>query len=155
MKLRDVMKSPVVSVPADYSIARAAEAMENSGFGFLPVEREGRLVGVVTGKDLATRAAARKLSMDSSAVEVIMSTPPICLTVDSDVEEGLVIMRQRDIRRILISNEFGQAVGVVSLADLEGKGADAAIARALEQHMGFQLNREAEQAITIPGLYLG
>src|ERR1019366_10555632 len=50
MKLREIVKRPLASVPADYSVSRAAQLMGNTGFGFLPRSEERRV-----GKECRSR----------------------------------------------------------------------------------------------------
>lgn len=155
MKLKEIMKRPVVSISADYCVSRAAQVMGNSGFGFLPVIDSGRIVGVVTGKDLATRAAAKRISLESALVSGIMSSPPICLDGDADVEDALILMRQQSIRRIVVTEPAGTISGVVSMADLEGSAVDDAIARAAQRYTPRPVALVEREAHCIPGLYLG
>jgi len=155
MKLYEVMKRPVVSVPSDYSVSRAAQVMGDTGFGFLAVVDRGAVVGVLTGKDLAIRAAAKKVSLDTTVVAGIMSHPPIWLNDGADVEDAIVVMRKHSIRRVLVTDAVGDVVGVVGMSDLEGNVADEAIERALERHAPVPSHRIEPDPFGIPGLYLG
>ena len=153
MRLKDLMKKQVVSVSADTCISDVAKEMVRSGFGFLPVLDHGRAIGVVTGKDLATRAAARGLGLDSAAVTVIMSFPPLCALEDEDLYAGLRMMKTHGVRRILIVDRDGAMSGLVSLADIE-----AGITQQIEGELRHVDSVEAEsgrEGVTIPGLYLG
>jgi len=155
MKLKELMKQPVVTIAAGTCIAQAAKEMVKAGIGFLPIMDHGRISGVVTGKDLATRGAARGLGMDSVPVSVIMSFPPICLSGEEDAYTGLNLMRERGIRRILVSDGSGQVIGVISLADLESGITETIISSLRRAEDRRRLPSDQERALVIPGLYLG
>jgi CBS domain-containing protein len=155
MKLKQVMKRPLVSIPADYSVCRAAQVMGDTGFGFLAVVDNGTVVGVITGKDLAVRAAAKHVSLESTVVSGIMSSPPICLDSNAEVEDAIVLMRQRYVRRILVADDMGEPVGIVSMSDLEGIAVDTAIAKAIAHRPPEPHHLLEKEDFGIPGLYLG
>ena len=155
MKLKQIMKTPVITISAGTCISEVAKEMVRSGYGFLPVIDHDRVVGVVTGKDLATRAAARGLGLDSANVTVIMSFPPLSLFGDEDLYSGLELMRSHFIRRILILDRDGELSGIVSLADIEA-GIANQIVDELRHVEVLNAERQSENASTlIPGLYLG
>lgn len=155
MKLKQIMRSPVVTIPADTCISQVAKEMVRTGYGFLPVMDHGRVVGVVTGKDLATRAAARGLGLDSANVTVIMSFPPLCLPCEDDLYIGLEMMRTHGVRRILILDGQGEVTGIVSLSDIEA-AISSQIVDELQHVEVLNVERKIENAsVLIPGLYLG
>lgn len=129
--------------------------MRNTGFGFLPVVEFGAIIGVVTGKDLAIRAAAQRVSLDTASIKGIMSSPVISLSCEADIEEAVVLMRGNSVRRILVTDETGEAVGIVSMTDIEGSVAEEAMERALARHIPKPHHHVERDCLGIPGLYLG
>src|SRR6266511_4223619 len=57
MQVRNIMKSPVVSIDPEQSVREAAQAMRDHGIGSVVVERQGRVVGILTERDVLHAAA--------------------------------------------------------------------------------------------------
>ena len=58
MKVSDIMSRQIAVIPPDTSLQEAARIMRDLDVGFLPVAQEGKLVGVITDRDIACRAVA-------------------------------------------------------------------------------------------------
>lgn len=155
MKLREIMSQPVVSVSATASVRHAAGVMDRFSYSFLPVIDRDRILGVITGRDLAARAMGRGLPMDTTLVSAIMSRPAICLNGDYQPEDALVLMRQHNIRRILVTEGEKKLIGIVGLSDIAGRVNPDAIAEMLHRHAEQASHLTTASAATLPGLYLG
>ena len=121
MNVRDVMtKNPRTVAPND-SIQRAATVMKEVDTGFVPIVENGKVVGVVTDRDIVVRAVAAG-SFDKPVSEI--ATRDLVFVAPGDsTREAEKLMSQRQIRRIAVDDN-GQLVGIVSLGDLavrEGK----------------------------------
>jgi len=93
--------------------------MADQGVGFLPIcDAEGRPLGVVTDRDLATRAVAKNLATDKTPVVQIMSKPAITCLADGKIGVAEDLMRQERKARLVITEEDGRVVGILSVADL-------------------------------------
>jgi len=119
MLVRDIMRSPAVSVSADTTLADAYRTMRERGIRHLPVLEEGRLAGVITDRDLrlATSALAPSPFAPGSRVADVMS--PRLLTADpSDpVEDAARIMREHKIGCLPVM-DGGRLIGIVTGLDL-------------------------------------
>ena len=152
MKLKDIMTTPVVTIIAKAAVWQAAAAMEERGCGFLPVIENGVLVGVVTGRDLATRIGARRVSFESVPVSAVMTSPALGLNFEMDSEDAVILMRSQDVHRLVITEANGRVAGIVSLADLAGIAPDASITKTLQRHAERSL---PIQSYPLHGLFLG
>ena len=127
--LRDLMTPDPIVLDAHKTIGEAAKAMKACDIGDVLVERDGKLCGIVTDRDLVVRCLADGATDTKSTPLGDVCTEGIAtLDVDADVGEAIRLMEQRAIRRLPIM-EAGQAVGIVSLGDL-------AIARDAESALG-------------------
>jgi len=118
MRCRDVMKSDVFFCRTNEPIYRAAEIMAAEGIGFLPViDNLRRLVGVITDRDLALKAVARRLDPLTPAEQVMTRDPITCKALDplSKAEE---LMASAKKSRIPVVDDFGECVGIISLSDI-------------------------------------
>ena len=132
MQISQIMTpDPETAQPQDTLQAVAAK-MESGDYGAMPVVDGGRLVGVVTDRDIAVRAVAQGLGPDTEVSEV-MTPDPVCVTPDSDVEEAAEIMQDEQIRRLFVTDDDEQLVGVVALADVALEEDDELSGRTLEQ----------------------
>jgi CBS domain-containing protein len=116
--LRDLMTSHPVVLDADATVADAAKAMKARDVGDVLVERDGRLCGIVTDRDLVVRCLADDPKRAASKrLGEVCSQQIHSLAPDAEVGEAIQLMQERAIRRIPVV-EDGSAVGIVSLGDL-------------------------------------
>lgn len=117
MKASEIMTpTPRTCTSAD-SIGDVARLMRDSDCGAIPIVDDGRVVGIVTDRDLAIRALAEGKGTDATAGEVMTSSPQCCSPGDeiADVEK---MMAECQVRRIPIVDAEGRCVGIISQADL-------------------------------------
>jgi CBS domain-containing protein len=117
MKAKDIMTaSPCTCSPND-SVQDVARTMRDHDCGAVPITDDGRLVGIVTDRDLTIRALASGLDGESSIADVITREPSSC-SVDADVSEVERVMSDQQVRRVPIVDADKRVVGIVSQADL-------------------------------------
>jgi CBS domain-containing protein len=119
MKVRDAMAETIrTASPAD-AVVDAARAMREEGAGFLPVVDDGRLVGVVTDRDIVVRAIADGMGDPREAsVADIMSTDVHTIAPDDDLGAAARRMADGEIRRLPVVEDAGRLVGVLSHGNL-------------------------------------
>ena len=119
MKLKEVMSTDVEVMHPTDSLQTAAQKMRDRDIGFLPVVEAGQLLGVVTDRDLVLRTMATGMDMKTMLGRDMVTSPGLYVFDDQTVEEAGQIMRDHQIRRLVILNrKDGTVVGVVSLGDL-------------------------------------
>ncbi|WP_123054784.1 CBS domain-containing protein [Clostridium sp. JN-1] len=117
MKVKEIMTREVVSINFNDTIQRAAQIMKDNNVGSVPVCDSGRVIGVVTDRDISIRSAADGKDTQNQTVRDIMSTNPVIGTPEMDVKEATRIMSERQIRRLPIV-ENKNLVGIVALGDV-------------------------------------
>jgi CBS domain-containing protein len=119
MLCSEIMKRHVHTATLGTSALEAARLMKEQQIGFLPVCDAARHpVGVVTDRDLTLRVCAENLNAESTLLSAIMTQDPLCCSDDSSVEEAEASMLRRKSRRILVLDEHGKLVGLMTLADM-------------------------------------
>ncbi|HEX6996923.1 MAG TPA: CBS domain-containing protein [Gammaproteobacteria bacterium] len=99
------------------SVLDAARAIEQNRIGAVVVQHRGRVVGIVTDRDLAVRALGRGLDAKTTKIEEIMTPSPLTLTPADTQEDAIRLMQRANVRRIpLVEDE--RVVGMVTLDDL-------------------------------------
>jgi CBS domain-containing protein len=138
----EVMERSVLTLRPDQPIGQAAKELEHRGVSGAPVVQEGRVVGVVTLRDLFEAAEVPfaeaatsgpwhryESALDGSGltVERAMMASAITLAVGTPIPEAVAMMRGRRINRIPIVNGDGKVRGIVARDDII-----EAVARAVE-----------------------
>jgi acetoin utilization protein AcuB len=110
MLVRDCMTAPVQTVAPDEPVAAVREVFRRRRIRQLPVVAAGRVVGMVTDRDV--RAAA-----DTTTVDTVMTPNPATTTPATPVERAAMIMRERKFGALPVV-EGDALVGIVSESDL-------------------------------------
>ena len=118
MQLRDVMTRGVQVIHPDATLAEAAEKMKSLDIGPLPVCDGEKLVGMITDRDLATRAISAGKDPNATRVHEVMTEGVRYCFEDDDIKTAAEIMGQAQIRRLPILSRNKRLVGIVSLGDL-------------------------------------
>ena len=119
MLIKGIMTMGVECVAPDDTLVKAAEKMRDMDVGVLPVCGPGeKLVGMITDRDMIVRAIAQGYRPETTAVRDVMTPEVIYCFEDQDVQEAVDVMKDRQIRRLLVLNDDKRLVGIVSLGDL-------------------------------------
>jgi CBS domain-containing protein len=118
MELRDIMTRNVEVVNGNASLKEAATKMKKLDVGLIPVCDGDRLKGLLTDRDITIRATANGRDPSKTKVNEVMSTDIAYCLEDQAVDEAVILMEARQIRRLPILNQDKQLVGIVSLADI-------------------------------------
>lgn len=119
MKLSEIMTRDIVVIQPDESLQSAAKKMRDRDIGFLPVCDGEELIGVISDRDITIRALADGMDVNVMLARDLMTTPPIYSFEDEDAREAAKLMKENQIRRLVIlSRDNKHVVGVISLGDL-------------------------------------
>jgi CBS domain-containing protein len=118
MELRDIMTRNVEVVNGNASLKEAATKMKKLDVGLIPVCDGDRLKGLLTDRDITIRATANGRDPSKTKVSEVMSTDIAYCLEDQAVDEAVILMEARQIRRLPILNQDKQLIGIVSLADI-------------------------------------
>ena len=116
--VRDLMTSPAVTCTADDTLAAAAQAMAEADTGSVVVTDDGKVVGILTERDLL-RAAAAAGEPDHERVRLWMTAQPDVLGPDERADAAWASLTSHHYRHLPVV-EGERCVGVVSLRDLMG-----------------------------------
>ncbi|WP_139905028.1 CBS domain-containing protein [Clostridium thermarum] len=117
MKVKDVMTKDIAYVNADDNVERAAQLMSEYNVGSVPVCENGKVIGIVTDRDIALRSVAKGTECKNQTVRDIMTSNPVCGYPDQDIHDAARVMSERQIRRLPIV-ENGTLVGMLALGDI-------------------------------------
>jgi|SRR5579871_4280462 len=119
MRVEDVMTRDVSSCNPRTSAAAAAELMWTRDCGVLPVlEDSGRVVGVVTDRDLFIALGTQNRNASEIPVGAVMHREPSLCAPDDDVRKALKTMAQQRVHRLPVVDKSGELKGILSMNDV-------------------------------------
>jgi CBS domain-containing protein len=119
--VRDILArkgSHVQSIGPDATVLDAALLMNDHKIGSLVVTHGGRLVGIITERDLMVRIVALRRDPAATAVRDVMTSELLCGRIDTSLDEARGVMMNRRIRHLPIVDEDDHLLGLVSIGDL-------------------------------------
>jgi CBS domain-containing protein len=116
-QIRDVMTSNPTTVERSTNVLEAAKVMAGEDVGPLPVTDGGRLVGIITDRDIVTRLLAEERDPQSTTVGDICSSDLVTVTPEDDLGQALRTMASAQVRRLPVV-EGDRIVGIVAQADV-------------------------------------
>jgi len=119
--VRDILArkgSHVQSIGRDASVLDAALLMNDHKIGSLVVSDGGRLVGIITERDLLVRIVASRRDPAATLVRDVMTSELRCGRIDTSLDEARGVMMKRRIRHLPIVDEDDHLLGLVSIGDL-------------------------------------
>jgi len=117
LRAGDIMQQEPSTIAANAPVLSAAKAMDRHGLPCLLDEDNGKIVGIVTERDIVRRVAATDLPVRRTPVEAIMSSPIITVSPDATIEETLKIMANNRVRRLPVVDKT-RLLGLVTLVDV-------------------------------------
>ena len=117
MKCREIMTKNVRYAPPDASLREVAAMMRDGDMGAVPVVDGGKLIGIVTDRDIVVRAVSEGKSADSPISEA-MTSELFTVAPDDFVFEAIRLMGDKQVRRVPVVNTDGSLAGIIAMADV-------------------------------------
>jgi CBS domain-containing protein len=130
--IRDVMTSEVRACDPSTTVAEAAKVMAKEDVGPVPVVEDGRLMGILTDRDIVVRVVAEGRDPASTKIEEIATRDLVTVSPGDDVDTALRQMAATQVRRIPVV-EGDRLVGIVAQADIARLGIDAKTGEVVEE----------------------
>ena len=120
MNVEHLMTRDVESCTPDANLSEAAMVMWRRDCGFVPVVENpsGRVVGVITDRDICMATATKHAVPDSVRVSTVMSRQAVTCTPSDDVKTAMNRMSEKQMRRLPVVDKDGRLTGILSLNDL-------------------------------------
>jgi CBS domain-containing protein len=131
-QIRDVMTENPSSCAPGTSVAEVARVMAREDVGSIPVVEDGRLVGVVTDRDLVVRVLAEGRDPQATTVGEVVSTDVVTVPPDAGLDDALRLLARHQVRRLPVV-EGERLVGIVAQADVARHGDDSQTGQVVEQ----------------------
>ena len=133
-QIRELMTTSPRTVSPDATAVDAARLMRDEDTGIVPIaEGDGRLVGVVTDRDIAIRVIAEGKDPTSTKVTELTSQNVVTIDPQQDLDEALRLMAQHQVRRLPVVEEDGKLCGILAQADVARHAEPARTGRVVEE----------------------
>jgi CBS domain-containing protein len=133
MRVADVMMRTPASCTADTNLAAAVEILWNRNCGMLPVvDREGKVTGVVTDRDICVALGTRNRPAAEITVGEVQPGKLFACKADDDIHTALAMISGAKIRRLPVVDGEGKLQGILSLDDVVLHANSSAAGRAPE-----------------------
>jgi CBS domain-containing protein len=124
MKVRDVMTRGVESVRPETTVQEAAAKMKSLNVGPMPVLEGDRISGILTDRDIVVRGVAEGRDPRTTKVQDVMTRDVVTVTEDEDVKQAARLMKERQVRRVIVTGADKRVAGIVSLGDIAVEARD-------------------------------
>lgn len=114
--VENIMTRDLVTVNAETGLSDAVRLMVDKGIGSVLVEKGGKLVGILTERDVLRRFC-RDPGCSSDKVEEVMSSPLVTIDGRASIGQAADMMAEKKIRRLLVDLDGGIA-GIVTERDV-------------------------------------
>ena len=120
---REVMTSDVKCCLSTDTADLAAQLMKDENIGAVPITEagSGRLVGIVTDRDLAVKVVADGRDPKSTRVSDVMTSKLVTCSPSDGFDKAIESMQMHQIRRIAVCDDTGRIVGIIAQADVATK----------------------------------
>lgn len=118
MKVQEAMTRTIHTISPQTPVTKAASLMQQMNIGALPVVKGSETVGILTDRDIAIRCVANCKDISKCKAGDAMSSQIHKCRQDDDVEDAARIMKTFKIRRLLVVDDDGNYVGILSLGDI-------------------------------------
>ena len=132
MKVSDVMTAQVVTAKPSTSVKDLAKTMSEIDSGAIPIIEDGKVIGLVTDRDIVVRVIAAGLDLSTKASEIMSDDVQTCLEEDN-LADATAKMASHSIRRLVVLNESGRLAGIISLGDIALDYGDKVVGHTLEE----------------------
>jgi CBS domain-containing protein len=117
MKIKEVMTKAPACCALDTPLDAVTKLMIEHDCGGIPVCDGGRLVGVVTDRDIVVRGFTTGRNPLDTPVSAVMTKHPIVIGENEDADVAAALMEENQVRRLPVTRE-GKVIGIVSQADI-------------------------------------
>ncbi|MBD3334367.1 MAG: CBS domain-containing protein [Candidatus Eisenbacteria bacterium] len=121
MQIKEIMSTDLAGLDAKLNIVDAAKRMAKGDIGALIIVDGKNVIGMATDRDLVTRVLAEGKDPEQTTIRDVMTGNPVTCRPDESVEEAGQRMKERKVRRLIVQDEQGTPVGMVSIGDLAAR----------------------------------
>ena len=117
MKVRDIMTHPIITEDGEEPVIKIARDMNDLDIGSVVITKEGKPVGIITERNIASRVLLKDKRPSEVKAKEIMSFPLATISPDAPVEEACKLAAKSNIRRLpVVENDV--PIGIVTMRNI-------------------------------------
>jgi len=132
VKVEELMTRDPATLRPESTCTEAAVLMKSKDCGSLPVVKDGKLVGIVTDRDIVVRVVAGKKDPTRMAVSEIMTAAPVTVASAMRAEDASKLMSDKQVRRLPVVDD-GRLVGILTIGQLARRESVNAVGETLKE----------------------
>lgn len=119
MKVQELMSKPATTCLRNEALSSAAQKMWDQDCGALPVvDDAGRLVGMITDRDICMSAWSHGRTLDAIQVDEAMAKQVFSVKAEEDIERTEALMADKQIHRLPVTDAGGKPIGMIAMTDI-------------------------------------
>lgn len=132
MKVSDAMTAQVATAGPTDSVQKVAGIMASIETGAVPIIEDDKVVGLITDRDIVLQVVAKGGALSTPASEVMSGDVQTCKE-DDNLADAAAQMASHQIRRLIVANDAGKLVGILSLGDIATDYGAKVVGKTLEE----------------------
>lgn len=132
MNVEELMTRDPATLRPESMCTEAAALMKRNDCGSLPVVKDGKLVGIVTDRDIVLRVVAGKKEPARTAVSEFMTAAPVTVAPAMRAEDASKLMSEKQVRRLPVV-DGGRLVGILTIGQLARRESVDAVGETLKE----------------------
>ena len=118
LRVEDIMSTPPITVDRETPIEQAAKVMDDNNISsVMVVDKDGKLVGIFTDRDLRFAVAEGKVGK-GLPIHMLMTENPITISPSDLVIDAMKKMRDADIKHLPVVDGEGKPLGMITMRDI-------------------------------------
>lgn len=116
MKVSDAMNKNLIICNYSINVVNICKLMSEYNIGFIPIEKNKKIIGVVTDRDIVINMISNKISYNCS-IEKYINRNVINIESASSIENALNVMKKNKVKRLIVTDK-SKVIGIISLSDI-------------------------------------
>jgi CBS domain-containing protein len=137
MKVKEAMHKGTTCAEPNTPLIDIAKHMRDDDVGAIPVRADGRLVGIVTDRDITCRAVTHGGDISKLTAQDVMTKNVTCCSPEDDLTMAIKVMEGKKIRRLPVTDAHKTMIGMLSLGDISHRASSelsSEVLRAVSAH---------------------
>lgn len=132
MNVSEAMTAQVATAHPGDSVRKVAGVMVNVDSGVVPVVEDGKILGLVTDRDIVLRVVATGGDLNTPVSQIMSEDVQTC-GADDNLADAAAQMANHQIRRLVVTGDKGDLVGILSLGDIAQDYGAKVVGKTLEE----------------------
>ena len=116
MKVKDIMSKNLIICSYNINVVNISSIMKKYNIGFIPIEKNKKIIGVVTDRDIVINMITNKINYKNN-IESYINNKIVSIDENCSIEECLNLMKENKLKRLIVTNNE-KIVGVISTSDI-------------------------------------